>query len=278
PARQHFGKTRPQGLQPETQQKPSHSNKINNGAQNVPKYPIAVREVKTSPKIFSNISVPSAPKNRIPGKQNEKFVDSGLLWFPAASKVDSTCDWKIPSNVGCLNRHLAFVHLYPTPPVTQTAGRTYTTSLCGSYAPYSDEPLHPSSMNVDDGSLVTGLFLEKFAVVNPGSYTFEWASHSRAGNLLLAGVPFHRRTLHMCHQHRRVVGKLFVTGDGRKDSRKGIANFFKVCQRLKAHERNNPSRNYWGFPTVPVERLPMAVRVPGSNLGAITPVAPVAAE
>ncbi|XP_042150273.1 uncharacterized protein LOC115332831 [Ixodes scapularis] len=132
--------------------------------------------------------------------------------------------------------------------------------------------------NVDDGNLVTGLFLEKFAVVNPGGYTFEWASHSRPGNLLLAGVPFHRRTLHMCHQHRRVVGKLFATGDGRKDSRKGLANFFKVCQRLKAHERNNPSRNYWGFPTVPVKRLPLAVRVPDPILGAITPVAPVAAE
>lgn len=103
PARPHFVKTLPRGLQREAQQKRS----------NVTKHSTAVRDVKTSHKIFSNISVPSAPKNRIPGKQNETFVDSGLFWFPAASKIDSTCDWKIPSNVRCLNRHLAFVHLYP---------------------------------------------------------------------------------------------------------------------------------------------------------------------
>lgn len=51
-----------------------------------------------------------------------------------------------------------------------------------------------------------------------------------------------------------------------------------ICDRLEDYARTNTNNLYWGFPTVPVRTMPVAVRVPEASMDAITPVLPIAAE
>ncbi|KAH7976585.1 hypothetical protein HPB52_016836 [Rhipicephalus sanguineus] len=51
-----------------------------------------------------------------------------------------------------------------------------------------------------------------------------------------------------------------------------------ICDRLEDYARTNPDNLYWGFPTVSVRTMPVAVRVPEASTDAITPVLPIAYE
>ncbi|XP_054932702.1 uncharacterized protein [Dermacentor andersoni] len=205
------------------------------------------------------------------------FVGGGLMWFPAASCVASGLDWNSVHSTACLHQQIAFVHRYKIlAPALPSINESYTPGFCGSYVPWSHVTPHHVTDLLYDGSIVSGLSLHRFGFINPGGYTFEVLPHT--GWFILVGVPFHRRTLSLCNLKPTTLGLLF-TGTGLRDGSRGMQRFGQICSTLEDYAKTNPNNLYWGFPTVPVKTMTVAVRVPEKSTDAtITPVLPIASE
>ncbi|KAL1436951.1 hypothetical protein MTO96_048972 [Rhipicephalus appendiculatus] len=205
-----------------------------------------------------------------------KLVGGGLMWFPAASCMTSGLDWNSVHSSACLHQQIAFVHRYKVlAPPLHPVNESYMPGFCGSYVPWSHvTPPHVTDL-LYDGSIVSGLSLHRFGFINPGGYTFELLPHT--GRLILVGVPFHRRALSLCNLEPATLGLLF-TGTGPRDGSLGMHRLGQICDRLEDYARTNPNNLYWGFPTVSVRTMPVAVRVPEASTDAITPVLPIASE
>ncbi|XP_075537614.1 uncharacterized protein LOC142572406 [Dermacentor variabilis] len=205
------------------------------------------------------------------------FVGGGLMWFPAASCVASGLDWNSAHSTACLHQQIAFVHRYKIlAPALPSVNESYAPGFCGSYVPWSHVTPHHVTDLLYDGSIVSGLSLHRFGFINPGGYTFEVLPHT--GQFILVGVPFHRRALSLCNLKPTTLSLLF-TGTGLRDGHRGMHRFGQICSTLEDYAKTNANNLYWGFPTVPVRTMTVAVRVPERSADAtITPVLPIASE
>ncbi|XP_065302903.2 uncharacterized protein [Dermacentor albipictus] len=205
------------------------------------------------------------------------FVGGGLMWFPAASCVASGLDWNSVHSTACLHQQIAFVHRYKIlAPALPSVNESYAPGFCGSYVPWSHVTPHHVTDLLYDGNIVSGLSLHSFGFINPGGYTFEVLPHTE--RIILVGVPFHRRALSLCNLKPTTLSLLF-TGTGLRDGHQGMHRFGQICSTLEDYAKMNPNNLYWGFPTVPVRTMSVAVRVPERSTDTtITPVLPIASE
>lgn len=108
-----------------------------------------------------------------------------------------------------------------------------------------------------------------------GGYRFELVPLT--GKLVLVGIPFHRRARSLCRLDSPTMGVLFPDG-GPLDSSLGSHHLGQVCGKLDFYAKTKPESFHWGFPTVPVRTVPVAVRVPLEETQNVAPVLPIARE
>ncbi|XP_077552949.1 uncharacterized protein LOC144167626 [Haemaphysalis longicornis] len=65
---------------------------------------------------------------------------------------------------------------------------------------------------------------------------------------------------------------------GPLDSSLGSRHLGQVCGKLDFYAKTKPESVHWGFPTVPVRTVPVAVRVPLEDTQNVAPVLPIARE